>query len=415
VKQVKILVVVGLCVALAAILLYLNDPAPPPSSKEGAPSGSSQIAQSEETEGAPAESQTVEQTASAPTQEQQEPTLSEADAPSGESAASQPEKPTQETASAEESAPPQPATQAPEPEPAPAETTQTAALPPPVKPTFDIVRVEKDGSILIAGRGAPGSEIEVLKDGEGGLAAAVADARGEFVALPPEPLAPGQYELRLRSREAMTEEWLVSDQSVVVVVPQRREGEESEPGEGVMTVLLSDDPAQPTIVMQRPEGLGLSSGDLGLEIIDYDEEGNLIIAGRAPAGARLFVYLDDEPLADTKADAGGRWNVIPDDPAPAGAHRLRVDQIGGDGKVVARVETRFYRAPGSEQVAQAASGEVKVEPGNSLWRIARNTYGRGIRYTLIYQANQEQIRDPDLIYPGQIFILPEDQGEAATQ
>ncbi|MCM0019941.1 MAG: LysM peptidoglycan-binding domain-containing protein, partial [Tagaea sp.] len=45
-------------------------------------------------------------------------------------------------------------------------------------------------------------------------------------------------------------------------------------------------------------------------------------------------------------------------------------------------------------------------PGNSLWRISRRIYGEGLRYTTIYAANREQIRDPDLIFPGQIFAVP---------
>src|SRR5690606_29464377 len=50
-----------------------------------------------------------------------------------------------------------------------------------------------------------------------------------------------------------------------------------------------------------------------------------------------------------------------------------------------------------------------VVRGDNLWRISRTTYGRGIRYTVIYRANRDQIRDPDLIYPGQIFVLPKAQ------
>ena len=49
---------------------------------------------------------------------------------------------------------------------------------------------------------------------------------------------------------------------------------------------------------------------------------------------------------------------------------------------------------------------VMVQPGNSLWRLARRTYGSGLRYTDIYDANRDQIRDPNLIYPGQVFVLP---------
>ena len=48
-----------------------------------------------------------------------------------------------------------------------------------------------------------------------------------------------------------------------------------------------------------------------------------------------------------------------------------------------------------------------VQPGNSLWRIARQSYGAGGRYALIYSANRDRIGDPDLIYPGQVFTLPE--------
>ncbi|MGT2479952.1 LysM peptidoglycan-binding domain-containing protein [Methylobacterium oryzae CBMB20] len=52
---------------------------------------------------------------------------------------------------------------------------------------------------------------------------------------------------------------------------------------------------------------------------------------------------------------------------------------------------------------------AKITQGDNLWRISQRTYGRGERYTVIYDANQNQIRDPDLIYPGQIFVLPPDK------
>ena len=58
-------------------------------------------------------------------------------------------------------------------------------------------------------------------------------------------------------------------------------------------------------------------------------------------------------------------------------------------------------------VANISVGDVVlVQPGNSLWRLARRTYGSGLRYTDIYDANRDQIRDPNLIYPGQVFVLP---------
>jgi nucleoid-associated protein YgaU len=47
-----------------------------------------------------------------------------------------------------------------------------------------------------------------------------------------------------------------------------------------------------------------------------------------------------------------------------------------------------------------------VERGDSLWRISRTIYGEGLRYTQIYDANTNQIRNPDLIFPGQVLVVP---------
>ena len=96
----------------------------------------------------------------------------------------------------------------------------------------------------------------------------------------------------------------------------------------------------------------------------------------------------------------------PDQPVAPGVYTLRIDQIGPDGRVVQRIELPFARAEPQVEMPTAAE-RVVVQPGNSLWRIARRVYGAGTRYTVIYQANKDMIRDPDLIYPGQIFSLPE--------
>ena len=57
-------------------------------------------------------------------------------------------------------------------------------------------------------------------------------------------------------------------------------------------------------------------------------------------------------------------------------------------------------------MAASRTGQVVIQPGNNLWRISRVIYGRGVEYSVIYEANRDQIRDPDLIYPGQIFTTP---------
>ena len=50
--------------------------------------------------------------------------------------------------------------------------------------------------------------------------------------------------------------------------------------------------------------------------------------------------------------------------------------------------------------------EIIVMDGNSLWRIARKTLGGGVLYAEIYKNNKKIIDDPDLIFPGQVFKIP---------
>lgn len=104
--------------------------------------------------------------------------------------------------------------------------------------------------------------------------------------------------------------------------------------------------------------------------------------------------------------------MTPDLQPGLGRHALRVDQLAGS-EVTARVEVPFQR----ESLPAAPPGappQVVVQPGNNLWRIARQVYGRGTRFTVIYAANREQIRDPRLIYPGQVFALPGASAPAAS-
>ncbi len=73
--------------------------------------------------------------------------------------------------------------------------------------------------------------------------------------------------------------------------------------------------------------------------------------------------------------------------------------------MIARAQTPFASQPQVKGFDDERL--VVVQPGGNLWTIARRTYGAGIQYTTIYKANRDQIADPDLIYPGQVFVLPD--------
>jgi nucleoid-associated protein YgaU len=168
-----------------------------------------------------------------------------------------------------------------------------------------------------------------------------------------------------------------------------------------------DQPGAAPRVLQAPPG-GKTAG-LGLAAVDYDEHGQMRFAGNAPASAPVRLYVDNHPLGDATADAQGRWTLSPSAEIVPGPHRLRVDQLDRNGRVVSRIELPFLR----EQLPAELIGDsrVVVQPGESLWRIARRSYGMGVRYTVIYQANQSQIRDPRRIYPGQLLTVPPEGGK----
>ncbi len=307
--------------------------------------------------------------------------------------------------------------------------TETAALPPQeapgvVIPRFDVVRVEPSGEAVIAGIAAPNSTV-ILLDGDTPIAQVTADVTGSWVIVLDEPLSPGDHQLSLRAEEPGGGVRL-SDTIVVVSVPApevvaaaETEGSAAttgttaaqEPGAEPpvaalpLAVLVPREGEGASQILQQPtEGEGLGDQELVLDAVDYNATGFVVISGRADPGARVIIYLDDKAIGYGVAGDDGRWQVSPTHPVSPGLHRLRVDQVDAAGTVLARVATMFAREELTEGFPQ--NRFVIVQPGNSLWRIARRTYGEGIRYSVIYQANQGQIRDPDLIYPGQIFVVP---------
>ncbi len=293
---------------------------------------------------------------------------------------------------------------------------QVAALPPEggsglLGPSFDIVRVEPSGDAVIAGRAEPGSLV-ILLDGEEEIGRITADETGAWVIIVKRPLDPGDHQLGLRAVMPDGSEHL-SETLVIVSVPEPTlEVASGEAGEEQVAAAESQPLAVETQreglsasrVLQQPEDAGLRDEALLLNAVDYDADGFVIISGRAQPGARVVVYLDEKPLGTVVADANGHWQLAPDTPVASGLHRLRVDQVDDSGDVLARVATLFSRA----ELAGGFPEDrfVIVQPGNSLWRIARRTYGEGVQYSVIFQANDDQIVDPDMIFPGQIFLVP---------
>ena len=353
----------------------------------------------------------------------------------------------------------------------PADTGSAAATsgsqPPPsatAAPSFDIVRVDPAGSLVIAGRAAPGSAVTVTSDGAA-IGTATADQNGQWVIIPEQKVQSGNHQLAL-SAASPSGGTVPADRLVMLAVPAAGKNIAGEtvaaadgttaagtaPGTatgtaagtgGALALLVPTDNSGGTVVLQQPgaaqpatgtaaaagtatgtatapaatntatastvaatQSGGIIDGALALDAVDYDDRGGVTIGGRGSIGASVQVYLDNHLIGAAMVDQAGRWQVTPSGEVAPRLHTLRIDQIARDGKVVARVESPFLRA---ESVVVPADQAFVVQPGNSLWRIARRTYGNGLRYSVIYEANRGAIRNPDLIYPGQVFAIPPTQ------
>ena len=179
---------------------------------------------------------------------------------------------------------------------------------------------------------------------------------------------------------------------------------------------------QPTVLLADSEGVKVVQGgttgpnvmtDVMFDTINYSKDGDVAVTGRGTPDSIVHFYLDNSPVASTAVDQTGYWSADLSD-VEAGVYTLRLDQLDKSGKVSSRIESPFKREDRSVLVDQmqdivspARINVITVQPGNTLWAISRERYGRGILYVQVFDANKDKIRDPDLIYPGQIFDLPD--------
>ena len=288
-------------------------------------------------------------------------------------------------------------TPAPQQQATPAPTTPTKQAETIVPPTFDVVRVNPEGNAVMAGRAHPGSTVEVL-DGDAIFGTVQTDARGEWVFVPEHLLEPGERRLGLRM---LLDEHdpVLSEHVVILVVPERASG-----SQGALALKVRRDGTGPSEVLQKPGGVDT----FGVDAVDYGG-GELTISGHGEAGTNVHLYIDNRFIGRATTNDKGLWSLTPDADIAPGTYTLRADMLGKDGQVLARREMPFQRAEPADTENLEPGSFIVVQPGNSLWRLARKTYGQGVRFHLIYEANREQIQTPDLIYPGQVFRLPGEQ------
>lgn len=346
----------------------------------------------------------------------------------------------------------------------PAAAPQPAG-PAPVLPRFSLVLVDPDGSAQVAGFAGPGAEVEVMLDNTV-LASLTAGGDGAFASFVTVPPAAGPRMMSLRviqdgdavlsedqvviapiaapepapitvakaepAAEAAPQAVAATDAGpqeagnaptqTAVSVPEPETASEAKSAEPEAAAEAA--PKAPAVLLANKEGVRLLQpatapsdqppevmSSVALDTISYSQTGDVQLSGRGNGAGFVRIYLDNKPVTTSRIATDGSWrSELPQ--VDTGIYTLRVDQVSAQGAVTSRVETPFKREATEALAAVQTDPEVSVkaitvQPGTTLWAIARDRYGEGTLFVRVFEANKERIKNPDLIYPGQVFELPE--------
>jgi hypothetical protein len=281
---------------------------------------------------------------------------------------------------------------------------------------FDVAEVDDLGNGVFSGRAKPKVRVW-LRNSDGILIGETISLEdGTFTILSENPLPEGESVLSLEVEESPGGAIVRAVEQLVI----------SRNGNRPALILVQRDTADyASRILQRPSSRGASglvnnskrssntpgtkngqdnenSVKIKITIIDYDEKGRLTVSGEAKPGSKISLDVNGRVMASTTADDAGKWSITTSE--GIGNDAIQVGATATNGEEVSTARMPFAPA---DLVKTFPKGRlVVVQPGNSLWRIARRTYGSGFRYTVIYAANRDQVDNPDLIYPGQILHTP---------
>ncbi len=277
-------------------------------------------------------------------------------------------------------------------------------------PLFDIVRIAPGGDTVIAGQALPDANVVLELDGRD-LSTVRADDRGEWVFVGKQTFQPGEHRLKLRMELPGGDEEIQSSEDILILVPDEPlvlQGGKS-PSQPLI-VLLPGDEDRGTRILQRQFSDQVPLGPyFTVDTADYMPGQRLVLQGTLRAEpAVLVAYIDDQYIGETAVQGEGaravEWRLDSNraDFRPGG-HQLRVDMVVEGSVVVRRILPFEIDFP---QNFDVQNREILVQRGDSLWRIARTVLGTGARYVVIFETNRDQITNPDLIFPGQVFQIP---------
>ena len=277
----------------------------------------------------------------------------------------------------------------------------------------DILRVDESGVTVIAGKTEAGTTVKA-KIGTEVIGTVEPDEDGNFVIVGQISSSENARELKLLTRDEKKEDktegneeitepaWVVSSNSFFILPNLFKESDDNNLEEKkVNTVSIVEVKEDDLLLKQDPYPISVEK--VSLDRIKYSSDGTAILFGRCRSDMAILVYLDNVLHRKVQPANDGSWSLDLGVINP-GVYTLRLDEVDGQGTVLSRIESPF-KQEAKDLLDKLFAEAITVQPGNSLWRIARRIYGRGIMYMEIYKKNDHLIMDPDLIYPGQVFSL----------
>ncbi|MFC3073056.1 LysM peptidoglycan-binding domain-containing protein [Shinella pollutisoli] len=300
-----------------------------------------------------------------------------------------------------------------------------------VTPAFDLLRVEPDGSTVIAGRAQPNTRVEI-RDGETVIATADVGPSGDFAAVFDQPLKAGDYQLTLNASDGKGAS-KASEEVATVSVPTDAGGEVlamvSEPGAASRLITVPDDAGASAAAEEKPAdepvaetaaasseagtaagesaaaaataeegGAATTAGDTPatqgaatadaasgvagkaaqVRVAAVELEGDrMFVAGNARPGALVRIYAGDRLVGEAKADEGGRFVVDGRIDLAVGRHTIRADVMAADGsRVELRASVPFDRPEGEQVAVVAQDDPASAQATPALGLVGGGTFDR---------------------------------------
>ena len=321
----------------------------------------------------------------------------------------------------------------------------TSLQPPSATPaaplTIDLARVKPDGAAVFAGTAAPDVKIRIF-EGDILLGETIANANGEWVIVLEKSLAAGQHLISV-AMERSDGTAKMADRSLAVEIYQDTE---TKP----LVALLPETATEVPVLIQSPDDVDTAKSAaaaseaivadaakadaampettratlvkpqaksqiaaLASSAIVWRDASRILISGTSRGGVRVTVNDVKGQFGEALVLADGAWQVAGSLDMDIAVNQLRFALFDDADQIIARYDLPVK----ARDLAKGQDGSplVVVNKGDMLWRIAYQQLGEGVKYVDIVRRNKKDITDPDLIYPKQIFAVPQSSATASDK